>query len=77
MNKEINNRIKKIFRDCPLDLDIKDIDKDYILGNINIDNSIRAHVDNEYNDVIVDDYIESRVSEIKDNDWKKIDEMFS
>lgn len=77
VNQEINNRIKKIFRDCPLDLDIKDIDKDYILGNINIDNSIRAHVDNEYNDVIVDDYIESRVSEIKDNDWKKIDEMFS
>ena len=45
--------------------------------NININDSIKSHVDNEYNDWQIDSYIESEAFGIKDNDWEKIEEMFS
>lgn len=77
VQQEINNRTVQIFRECPIDLDINEIDNDYILYNININDSIKSHVDNEYNDWQIDSYIESEAFGIKDNDWEKIEKMFS
>lgn len=77
VNQEINNRIKKILDVCPINLDIKYIDDDYILYNVNIDESIKSHVDNEYTEWQIDNYIESEAFNIKDDDLAKIDEIFS
>ncbi len=77
VEQEINGRLKKIIDSLPLDLDIKQIDRDYILYSVNIDDSIKSYVDNEYDEMQIESYIESESFQIKDNEWQKIDEIFS
>lgn len=77
MNQEIDYRLKKIFNKTPVDLKLEEIDYDYILYNINIDDSIKSHVDNEYTDLQIDNYIESEFFKNDDNEWKTIDEIFN
>ena len=77
IKQEINEITKKILRECPIDLNINEIDNDYILYNINIDDSIRSYVDNKYNDWQVNSYVENEKSRVEEDQWKKIDEMFS
>ena len=76
VEQEINARLKKIIKNLPLDLDIKQIDHDYILYNVDIDDSIKSYVDSEYDEIQIENYIESESFEVKDNEWTKIDEMF-
>ena len=76
VNQEIINRLKRIFDSSPLDLDIKQIDHDYILYNVNIDDSIKSHVDRKYDEMQIEVYIESESFDIKDDEWSQIDEMF-
>lgn len=76
VNLEIINRLKRIIDSSPLDLDIKQIDHDYILYNVNIDDSIKSHVDRDYDEMQIEAYIERASFDIKDDEWSKIDEMF-
>ena len=77
VEQEIHNRLKKFFEESPIDLNIKWIDENYILNNIDIDDSIRSYVDSEYIQLKTDNYVESEFFETNDEDWAKIDEMFS
>lgn len=76
VKQEIYDRLKIIIDDSTLDLDIKQIDYDYILYNVNIDDSIKSYVDNKYNEAKVERDIEKYFFESKDNEWSEIDEMF-
>ena len=66
IKQEINEITKKILRECPIDLNINEIDNDYILYNINIDDSIRSYVDNKYNDWQVNSYVENEKSRVEE-----------
>ncbi len=76
IEREINARLKKIINNLPLDLDIKQIDYDYILYNVDIDDSIKSYVDSEYDEIQIENYVERESFAVKDNEWTKIDEMF-
>ena len=53
------------------DLDIKQIDYDYIIYNIDIIDSIKSYVDSEYDNIQIESYIDSDTFEFKKNEWEK------
>ena len=73
--QSIRNDINSLIKETPIDIDINEIDEDYILSQINIDSSIRYYVEKEYD--------KSSFLSIKNNkiDNKKeletIDQIFS
>ena len=76
VEQEINTRLKKIINNLPLYLDIKQIDHDYILYNVDIDDSIKSFIDSKCNEIQIESYIESESFQLKNNEWAKIDEIF-
>ena len=76
VNQEMVSRLKKILADAPLVIDIDQFDYDYILYNVDIDESIKSYVDGEYDAMKVEAYKEKVPFESMYDEWLQIDEMF-
>ncbi len=77
IRQKIRVRIKRITDALPFNLNNKQIDEDYILSNVNIEDSIKSYIDNEYYDWQANTYGKEYFFEISNSEWDKIDDIFS
>ncbi len=78
VTNEINNKLKEMISQAPININATNIDFDYIFYNINIDDAIKSHVDNEETDARIQQYVDDyEFHEPVPSDWDIIDKIFN
>lgn len=78
VTNDINNKLKEMIGKTPININITHIDFDYIFYNINIDDAIKSHVDNEETDARIQQYVDDyEFHQPTPSDWDIIDKIFN
>lgn len=74
--QNIRNDINQLIKETPIEIDINEIDENYILSQVNIDSSIRYYVEKEYDRNLYTSNLINSTKE-KNTNWSEIDQIFS
>jgi hypothetical protein len=77
INMEIYQHLNEIISKTPFNITIEQIDYEYIFYNLNIDDAIKAYVENEIAELKAEYYMDSERYSPSSDDWRTIDKIFS